>query len=118
MKQEIQDRLAQIKKRVQEATYGPWAWEAYGEKENAFHIGVAMDKHENFIEGKTETERYDPDTNIFVEDILWHHDIGDRDGATVNYGDADFITHARTDIPWLVELIEKLLASANGKEST
>jgi hypothetical protein len=100
--------LEDIKKRIKAATPGPWAWEAYGEKENAYHIGVALDKNDKQLSGMVQTERYDEDADIFVEDVLWRESLGDQSGATVNYDDAEFIAHAREDIPALVAEVERL----------
>ena len=108
-REEVLKRISEIKKRVGSATEGPWAWEQYGEKVNCFHVGVAFDKDENPVEGRTETERYDLDSDIFIEEVLWKDDIGYQEGAIVNYDDADFISHSRTDVPFLIGVIEQLL---------
>ena len=108
-RKEIFKRIDEIKKRVEGVTEGPWAWEQYGEKVNCYHIGTAADKDGNPVEGHVETERYDLDSDTFIEDILWEDDIGYKEGAVVNYNDADFIAHARMDIPFLIEFIKQLL---------
>jgi len=108
-RKEIFKKIDEIKKRVEKATYGPWAWEQYGEKVNCCRIGIAADKDGNSVEGHVKTDRYDLDSEIFIEDILWRDDIGYKEGAVVNYDDADFIAHARTDIPFLIEFIKQLL---------
>jgi len=104
------DELNAIKDRMMKATVGPWAWEQYGEKVNGYHIGIAMDKNDNQCEGHVDTERYDEDQDVFIEDILWKENVGNVEDSTLNYSDADFIAHAREDIPKLVAEIERLLS--------
>lgn len=101
------EELKAIKDRVDRATPGPWAWEAYGEKSNNYHIGVAYSKDETPCSGQVESEHYDEAQNIFIEDILWSTPIGQLE-THVNYSDADFIAHAREDIPKLIAEVERL----------
>jgi len=114
-KEEVLKRIGEIKKRVEGATDGPWAWDRYGEKVNCFQVGIAFDKNENPVEGRAETERYDPDSDIFVEEVLWKDGIGYKEGAVINYNDADFIAHSRTDVPFLIGFIEQLLKENSEK---
>jgi hypothetical protein len=72
-------RLKEIQRRYEAATPGPWAWEDYGEKDNNFHIGVALDKQDKQLTGRVQTERYDEDADVFVEDVLWRESIGDME---------------------------------------
>jgi hypothetical protein len=90
---EIERRLELCRK----ATPGPWAWGQYGEKENCFHIGIAVDKDNNPVSGQTETEPYDEEKDMFVESVFWGQSIGNNEGAVVNYNDADFITDSRNN---------------------
>ena len=105
-------KLQDIQRRRAKISQPPWAWEQYGEKSNCYRIGVACNKQGEAQLGYVETDRYDEESNIFVEDILWKNDLGDNEGATVNYGDADFIAHAPTDIDWLIAENAKLRAVA------
>ncbi len=102
------ERIAEMDGRCKKATEGPWAWDQYGEKVNAFLVGVAIGKDGAACNGRVETERYDPDGNVFVEEVLWCTVLGQKEGATVNYDDAAFIAHARTDLPEAIEEIKRL----------
>ena len=93
---------------IEKATPGPWAWEQYGEKSNNFHVGIAVDKHDQPVYGQTETMPYDEDKDLFVEEIIWHDSIGDSQETNCNYDDAAFICAARTRWPAALEEIERL----------
>ena len=102
---EIMGKLEDIKNRVNKATEGPWAWESFGEKINAYHVGVAYDKNDKQVEGHVQTERYDPESDIFIEDLLWRNSFGENEGSSVNFADADFISYSRNDIPFLLDML-------------
>ena len=103
------DELEAIRERRSKITGPPWAWEQYGEKENCYHIGIAVNKDGEQVLGRVTTERYDEDRDEFIEDILWKSGFGELEGA-INYDDADFIAHAPTDIDRLFTLAERLTA--------
>jgi len=84
-----------IEARAEAATPGPWAWEQYGEKVNAFSVGVACDEDGNLINGRIS------EGDIIADTIIYRSEIGSHEAAVVNYGDPDFIAHARTDVPAL-----------------
>ena len=98
-------KLEDIKNRVNKATEGPWAWESFGEKINAYHVGVAYDKNDKQVEGHVQTERYNPESDIFIEDLLWRNSFGENEGSSVNFADADFISYSRNDIPFLLNVL-------------
>lgn len=101
-------RLAELRRLHEAATPAPWAWEQYGEKENCYHVGVAYDKNDKPVAGHVQTERYDEDADVFIEDILWRGYIGDLEGATVNYEDAELICAARNALPALLDEVARL----------
>ena len=102
------EELDAIKNRETNATPGPWAFERHGEKPAYYRIGIAMDKDCMPCGGEVEIARYDEDQGILIEDMLWGGDLCRLEEATVNYRDADFIAHAREDIPRLLAEIERL----------
>ncbi len=98
-------KLEDIKSRANKATEGPWAWEPYGEKVNAYHVGIAYDKDDEQVEGRAQTERYDSEADIFIEELLWRGSFGENEGSSVNFADADFIAYSRNDIPFLLNVL-------------
>lgn len=81
--------LEAIRKRCEAATEGPWKWRAY-----AFGFRV-WDANDN------------PVCDSFIFD-----DIGS--GIIKDKGIAPFIAHARTDIPALLDEVERLRAEVDG----
>ena len=98
-----------IQQREQKATPGPWAWESVAEKSNEFAVGLAWNPATNsLIEGRI-PDGYDEKRDLWVEDaIIRRTEIGANEGGQANFADADFIAHARTDIPLLLSRIETL----------
>lgn len=92
------------------ATEGPWAWIQYAEKENSFAIGIAINKDDNPVEGFTETEEYNEDSDMFIDTIMWKKEIGCSEAAVLNYDDPKFICFARTDLPMLAREVIRLRA--------
>lgn len=82
----------EIQARAEKATDGPWAWTHIGEKTNGYCVGFAMNTALEPLSG------YVADSDDLVDPIL----IGEHEASAVNYGDADFIAHARQDIPALL----------------
>jgi hypothetical protein len=78
-----------IQARADAATEGPWAWEATGEKDNSWAVGLIQDDDGEPIEGENE-----PGDNIVIEGIC--------EGIDAHIPDAEFIAHARQDVPALV----------------
>jgi hypothetical protein len=105
----LEQWIADAEARAEKATEGPWAWELVGEKSACFHVGVAFDKNDKPVLGRTETERYDEEKDIFVEDVIWREHVGENEDNP-NLADADFIAHARTDQPAALKLLRKALA--------
>mgnify|MGYP005819518725 CR=1 FL=1 len=81
-------------------TEGPWAWESVGEKSNYWCLGTVDPP----ISGRV-AERFDGETQAFVRDF----EIVDFvcEASDGKFADADFIAHARTDIPLLCEALEQ-----------
>ena len=92
------DRLAKIKKREAKATLGPWVPE---------HLTGCPDDNwaGAYIIGGTE----------YIAG-MWDYDDG---GICSTQDDAEFIAHARQDIPYLLrrlEAAEELIGECNGRE--
>jgi len=101
------EELQEIKERCNKATEGPWAWGQIGEKINGYVVGIAIHEDETFHSGYLDENKIDEDGD-FVEDVLRFSYIGEHEASTCNYGDPDFISHARTDEPKLVTEVERL----------
>ena len=96
-------KIEQIRERCNRATEGPWAWNSPYEKSNGYVVGVAVTIDGDSLEGKID----DPDD--MVDDIVeYHAEIGEHEASTCNYNDPAFISHARTDVPKLLNWIEEL----------
>jgi DNA repair exonuclease SbcCD ATPase subunit len=91
--------LAAIKARAGAATEGPWAWEATGDKDGFWAVGLVCDDEENYLSGELEHGQ-----GVVVEGIC--------DGISASFEDAEFIAHARSDIPALLAHVGRL-ASEN-----
>lgn len=107
--------IEQIRNRCDRATEGPWAWDNPYEKVNGYVVGVAVTLDGKPLEGKID----DPDD--MVDDIIEYQAyVGDHEAATCNYNDPAFISHARTDIPklldWIIELESQLKAAREAIE--
>lgn len=85
------------------ATGGPWAWEQVGEKSNGFVVGGACDEDGTPIEGLIE----DPE-DFVVDEVIRRDFVGEKEGATVNYGDAAFIAASRTAVVELIAEVRRL----------
>jgi hypothetical protein len=93
------EEIAEIEARAKMATPGPWAWESVGEKSNAWCIGFTDPPHSGQI-----VEVYDEKARAFCpkpEVVEFVAQSGDPAG----FSDADFIAHAREDIPNLIATI-------------
>lgn len=101
-------RLAEMGERVDKATMGPWSWESVGEKVNEYVVGIAFDEDENQLSGRLPSG-YDERKRVWLdEEIIRKYEIGSKEAATLNYSDADFLAHSRTDIPDLLEHVKGL----------
>jgi hypothetical protein len=107
--QDATTRIAEIAARVAKATPGPWAWESTGEKSNDYAIGTAVGPDDKPISGRFETTddpQWASERGIFMVDtIIARHLIGE--GENGNFADADFIAHAREDIPFLLAALTR-----------
>ena len=84
------DELAAMRARVDEATDGPWS--ASGEYAGSWEV----------------TYTWRPGTEL--EECSRVLDVSDRFDACGNQGDAEFVAHARTDVPRLLDAVEAVLA--------
>ncbi|NQV06667.1 hypothetical protein HQ535_08950 [bacterium] len=94
--------------RCERATHGPWGWEQPGEKENGFAVGSFHPPAIGLVKpwyDETGENRPEPDDWPFPDE-----EVCEQWGGTVNYGDAAFIAHARTDLPDALDRIEALEA--------
>ncbi len=107
--------LEAIKARVEKATPGPWGALACGEKDNSWAIGTwswpdGTQPGPGFFDAD-ETDRWieagEPDdlTETHAEII---DQVCENSDAMASLADADFIAHARTDIPALIAEVERL----------
>lgn len=105
MPDDVTARVAQIKARCEKATEGPWCWEATGEKSNDYAVGTATTPDGKPVSGRLVVTD-DPDTGHWLDDeIIRRHLVGEGEGRLA---DADFIAHAREDLPWCLAQIERL----------
>jgi hypothetical protein len=79
-------RIEEIKNRAEKTTVGPWGV-------NTGHFVVASCGHSNDD---------DKDYEVCGNGYLMRDGVGDSDAKT----DAEFIAHARTDIPYLLSKVE------------
>lgn len=117
------DRINQIKKRLAEATPGPW-YANY--LDDSFHMNLVA------VTTRPDTEMHealpydDPDNKIrdsIVATTLIQAGLGDEeespnfvevdldDGEGRWHEDAEFIAHSRSDVEYLLELVEALRAN-------
>ena len=90
-------KIAEIRARESKATLGPWAWDNRGDKCDEIQIGAAVGEDDLPIKGEI------PDDNtkvVYIEGIA---------EAVNSNADADFIAHARQDIPDLLDALEEAI---------
>lgn len=92
--------LEAIKARAEKATAGPWCWDNRGEKCNDIQVGVACGKNDEDLSGNI--------NNLEIYDVQYVESITQDVNKTAN---ADFIAHARTDVPALMREVERLQTS-------
>lgn len=100
------NRLEAIRKREQAATEGPWSWDSQGDKVNEYVVGIACKPDGTLLEGRID------DSLDMVDEVIYKHCVGEHEAATCNYGDPDFIAHARADIPYLLDRVGELEEAA------
>lgn len=105
----LETRLAEIKKRCEDATEGPWVWgdwDILDEDREAQRKGepywtlVANGYHHMFL-CKGPIGRKTLDIEIVARSSGY-----DEDDIEISEVDAHFIANARTDIPMLLEMVE------------
>lgn len=102
--------LVEIEKRCEAATDGPWQWTSCGEKDYCFVLGqfALMDSEEDPPPGHIETERYDESVeDRYVETAFCNENVAESHSQHGN-ADFDFISHARTDVPKLLDEVRYL----------
>lgn len=102
------EELEKDRKICDAATPGPWAWTHTSEKDNGYVIGIAVDFVGNHLSGFQEYATYNDSLDDFVENILEMREIGEHEESSVNYCDAEFITHFRSRVPELLDELAKL----------
>jgi len=93
--------IREIRERVRKATAGPWAWESIAEKSNEFAVGTAFNADGQPLSGRLPEGDWVEDAVIERRGL-----IGMNESGHANFADADFIAHARTDIPFLLAQLE------------
>jgi hypothetical protein len=86
------EQLAEIRKRVEAATAGPWRWEKLHDAEDEWDTEMA------YLSNETES----------VMDFGDCEQYYPTQGTPPNHADAEFISHARQDVPVLLAEIERL----------
>lgn len=99
--------LHEVEQRCERATEGPWAWESTAEKSNEFVVGLAIDKDNKPICGEI-PHGFDEENDCYMdEEIIRRSEIGANEAGQANFADADFIAHARTDLPEAIRLLRE-----------
>lgn len=93
---DITERLAEIEARMEAATEGPWRFEPEGES----HCGEPQCCSE------------------YWDNRIWGADRVLAESHMLYEADAEFIAHARTDVPWLVEQVRELQAEVERLRET
>lgn len=98
-----QQRVREIQARAEKATPGPWAWESIAEKSNEFAVGTAFAESGKQLAGRLPEGEWVEDAVIERRAL-----VGMNESGHASFADADFIAHAREDVPWLLkQLAEK-----------
>jgi hypothetical protein len=87
------EQVAAIQARCDKATEGPWAWEWIAEKSNEWAVGEAWDNKGAKLAGRTDR---------LEETIIERRLVGLNESGHAVAADADFIAHARQDVPDLL----------------
>ena len=99
---DFSSRAEAIRSRCEAATPGPWAWEWVAEKSNEWAVGQAFDAAGRPVEVAVDDG---------VEDtIIERRLVGMNESGHANAADADFIAHARRDLPDALAEIARLTA--------
>lgn len=101
------EELQAIRAREQVATVGPWAWESVAEKSNDWVVGTAWDAQGKPISGRIVDGEWIEDT------VIRKMPIGENESDGARIADAEFIAHARKDIPALLAEVDRLKAELN-----
>lgn len=82
---DITERLAEIEARVEAATEGPWRFQPEGES----HCGEPQC------------------CSDYWDNRIWGADRVLAESHMLSEADAEFVAHARTDVPWLIEQVRQ-----------
>lgn len=110
-----QERIKQIKERCEKATPGPWVWgdwDIFREDREAQKRG---EPYWTLIEGSWNRSlcRGPIGRKVTELDGIARGDGLEESSISVSNEDAEFIAESRTDIPWLIERVEKLEGALN-----
>lgn len=93
----VDARIAEIEARANAATAGPWAWASTCEKGYGANVGAGV-----FAEGDEDcTHPLTGDLSTRTDDYYVDQGVAEMSHQQAN-ADADFIAHAREDIPFLI----------------
>jgi len=98
----VDPAMAELRRLLDAATPGPWAWEMTGDKDNSWGVGIIVDDDENLITGRNETGE-----NLLVESVC-------EAGADGNPADAELIAAMRNALPGLLAEVECHRAECRG----
>lgn len=102
-------KLAGIRKRLEAASEGPWDVDCHYHLEKGCRCLSCGDNATGwFMETPSTLDCEDRSLRMYPTDEERDRHEHCTDGPFVSYEDADFAAHAREDIPFLLELIEKL----------
>ena len=93
------ERVKEIEGRAEKAKPGPWTWELNGFSDDPKELQV---DHGWSHQGPDLVSAGDAQVIVAAS---WGHDA---DGLSIDRADAEFIAHAREDVPWLCERLREL----------
>lgn len=106
---DVDARLREIAERAERAIPGPWCYMATGDKDNSWSLGTAVWPDDTPVSGfvnDQEQERFDEET-MEGEQATPVDLIAEHYGIDNTFDEADFIAHAREDVPWLLALLKE-----------
>lgn len=107
------ERESAIQNRAKYATAGPWNWRSCGDKSNDAELFVGFSIRNGKVTddllppGRIDLAPYDEEAGCFVQTCGVDHIIASMENDAV-YADFEFIAHARTDIPYLLQEVQQL----------
>jgi hypothetical protein len=113
--QEVRERINEIKARLRVATPGPWVrcdvgGQCYINEAGHRHGAGKCDYRQTIHEHDHDIYAGIVETGAFCDDAIMVCGNYDYEaGGVVRKEDADFIVHAREDVPYLLDLLSELL---------